>query len=282
MWSWLTALCMPASGGVISPITEHQAQAVDNPVKHETMCEGLRLIAEYPHINPLIDAISRSNKFMKWVKDFNDNEIELEEFHITDADFFGPVEPNRLGFVKGFGKARDKETRDTIPAIAFIRGGAVAVLIVVKVKETGNVFILLCRQLRFPAGRAMIEACAGMVDERSNNVIGVVFNEVREETGFLLNLDSLIDLGKITPSAGGCDECIYLYAWETEISQEEFEDKQKRVFGEGKYEKIKLLFYPYDNFDDILDDIGDVKAECCWRRYQRYKNRTAPPTQDAR
>lgn len=184
-------------------------------------------------------------------------------------DFFGPVEPNRLGFLKGFGTAFDKVTGDRISAIAFIRGGAVAVLIVVRVRETGKKYVLLCRQLRFPSGRALVEACAGMIDSKTGNVDGVAFKEVREETGFVITESTLIHLGEpIRPSGGGCDEVIHLYAWETEISQAEFEEKQKAVFGEGEYEKIKLLFYDFDSFDDELNRIGDVKAECCWRRYK--------------
>jgi hypothetical protein len=35
----------------------------------------------------------------------------------------------------------------------------------------------------------------------------------------------------------------------------------------GLYEKIKLEFYDYDTFDETLDELGDVKAECLWRRY---------------
>jgi 8-oxo-dGTP pyrophosphatase MutT (NUDIX family) len=131
----------------------------------------------------------------------------------------------------------------------------------------------LCTQLLFPGGAAKIEACAGRIDADAA-VIGVVFAEVREETGFHIVEADLLNLGKITPSAGGCDEEIHLYAWETTITQEEFNEKERRVFGEGAYEKIKLIFYPYEEFDDILDEIGDVKAECCWRRYQKHLMKT--------
>ena len=62
----------------------------------------------------------------------------------------------------GYGKAFDRNTGDAIPAIAFLRGDSVAVLIVVKVQETGRKYVLVCKQLRFPSGGAMIEACAGM------------------------------------------------------------------------------------------------------------------------
>ena len=113
----------------------------------------------------------------------------------------------------------------------------------------------------------------GMIDHNTKNVSGVVFNEVHQETGFTITEESLLSLGSIRPSAGGCDEVIHLYAWEAEISQAEYDKKLANVYGEGSYERIKLLFYDYDTFDNTLDEIGDAKAECCWRRYQRIVNK---------
>lgn len=226
-----------------------------------------------PLVTTKLGAIVEAPKFKKWLDDFNKDEINFKEFYITDCDFFGPVAPNRLGFVKGYGKAFDQITGDAIPAIAFLRGDAVAVLIVVKVIETGKKHVLVCRQLRFPCGRSMVEVCAGMIDHNTKNVIGVVFNEVHQETGFTITEESLLSLGSIRPSAGGCDEVIHLYAWETEITQAEYNKKLANVYGEGSYERIKLLFYDYDTFDNTLDEIGDAKAECCWRRYQRIVNK---------
>lgn len=254
------------------------SSAVGSPAEERLQleCNGIAIIAEYPHLNSKLNAIVESPKFREWIRGFLvQKEITLQEFHVTDVDFFGPVNPARLGFVKGFGIAHDATNGDPIPAIAFIRGGAVAVLIIVSVIETGQKYALLCKQLRFPSGGMKVEACAGMLDSKTATVVGVAFNEVKEETGFVITEADLIPLGQITPSAGGCDEIIHLYAWETTITQEEFEDKQRKVFGEGVYEKIKLIFYPYEDFDTVLDQIGDVKAECCWRRYLNHKKRLA-------
>lgn len=174
---------------------------------------GVRIFSAYPHLDKKTLLLVDAPKFQYWIDQFNFNEIDLDEFHVTDIDFFGPEVPNKLGFVKGYGVARDKATGDLLPAIAFIRGNSVAVLIVVRVRETGLKYVLLCKQLRFPAGRLLIEACAGMIDDETTNVVGVVFNEVRQETGFLLKQENLIPLGAMRPSPGGCDEVINLYAW---------------------------------------------------------------------
>jgi 8-oxo-dGTP pyrophosphatase MutT (NUDIX family) len=263
--------CYPLCGSAASSrvsVSKHVETSTSE--KCFSACAGVKVIAEYAHLDSKLSAICESPKFVEWIAQFSrQNQITMKEFHVTDADFFGPVKPSRLGFVKGFGIASDAATGDLIPAIAFIRGGSIAVLIIVSVKETGQKYVLLCKQLRFPSGGAKIEACAGMVDDCTSAVIGVVFNEVKEETGFSLSAADLIDLGTITPSAGGCDEIIHLYAWETSTSAAEFAEKQEKVFGAGKYERIKLIFYRYEEFESVLDDIGDVKAECCWRRYQK-------------
>lgn len=256
---------------------EEMSKPNDNtaPEKKFAIVHGIKVVAEHAHLDPKLEAICQSPKFVSWIANLiQENQISMQEFHVTDVDFFGPVNPLKLGFVKGFGIASNSITGDPIPAIAFIRGDAVAVLIIVNVVETGQKYVLMCKQLRFPCGAAKIEACAGMIDADAT-VIGVVFSEVREETGFIMVESDLISLGKITPSAGGCDEAIHLYAWETTITQEEFREKERRVFGEGAYEKIKLIFYPYDEFDDIVDEIGDAKAECCWRRYLKYSAKQA-------
>lgn len=236
---------------------------------------GITIKAANDSIQENLDSIVCSEKFQKWIDDIDREAIELKEFTVTDVDFFGPAAPSRLGFVKGVGIAFDRISGDRIPAIAFIRGASVAVLIVVTVFETNQKFVLLCKQLRFPAGRALVEACAGMLDNETRNVTGVVFKEIQEETGFVINEDDLIELGTVRPSGGGCDEQIHLFAWETTISEQDFTLKQKQVFGEGIHEKIKLQFYDFSTFDETLDALGDVKAECCWRRYLRYLKKTA-------
>ena len=50
----------------------------------------------------------------------------------------------------------------------------------------------------------MTEACAGMIDDKTNNVVGVVFQEIKEETGFVINHKELIELGEIRPSGTAC------------------------------------------------------------------------------
>ena len=228
----------------------------------------IEVITDLPHLEPKMNAIKASRKFTKWLDNIQQDTIKIKKIRVTDADFFGAIEPDRLGFVKVTAEAVDAKTDTRIPSIAFIRGESVAILIIVTVQETGFKYVLMCEQIRFPIGRRIVEACAGMIDHLTGNIIGVAFKEVKEETGFVINKDDslLISHGSIYPSPGGCDEEIHLFSWTTTISQQEFDEKQEKVFGENQYECIKLIFYKYEEFDKILDTIGDVKSECIWRR----------------
>lgn len=239
-----------------------------NQDTENTIFSSELLTTNLPHLEDKMHAIKSAPKIAKWLKRFNNKTIKVKSAIVTDVNFFGPPEPNRLGFLKVTADAYDAQTNTKISSIAFIRGDSVAILIIVTIQETGKKYVLMCEQLRFPVGRRMVEACAGMIDHLTGDIIGVAFKEVKEETGFIINKDDpkLVSHGSIFPSPGGCDEEIHLYSWSTTISQAEFEEKQTSVFGEGQYESIKLIFYEYDTFPSILNQIGDVKSECIWRR----------------
>ena len=231
--------------------------------------KNVSVITEHSHIKNKLDAIVNSPKFKNWVDNITTEDITIKEFNVTDVDFFGKVSPEKVGFIKGKCIAFDTKTGNQILSnIVFCRGNSVAVLIIVTIKESSQKYILLCKQIRLPVGKVLIEACAGMLDD--GEVLGVVFKEIKEETGFKIKKNDLIKLGNpIIPSGGGCDENIQLFAWETTITQDEFFDKQSKIFGcQEENESIQLCFYEYDKFDEVLDEIGDVKAECCWRRYK--------------
>jgi len=234
----------------------------------------VNVFTEYPHIQNKLDAIVNSPKFKNWVDNITLSDIILKDFNVTDVDFFGKVSPEKVGFIKGKCTAYNKKTGNQIMSnIVFCRGNSVSVLIIITIKETSQKYVLLCKQIRLPVGKVLVEACAGMLDDKVENseVLGVVFKEIKEETGFEIKKNDLIKLGNpIIPSGGGCDENIQLFAWETTISQSDFFDKQTKMFGcTEENESIQLIFYDYDKFDNVLDEIGDVKAECCWRRYKR-------------
>jgi len=237
--------------------------------------QDIPLIPKYPHLVDSMDALQSAPKMIKWVSKLDQTQIEIRSISISDIDWFSAKpDPNKIGFVKVSVDSTDKTTgKKILSNIVFIRGDAVAILIIVKVKSAarGRIteHVLLCEQMRLPTGGRRREICAGMMDSEGN-IASVALKEIEEETGFKIqNVSELISLGSMYPSQGGCDEEIHLYAWTTMITEQEFEEKMCRVFGNSlEGEEIKLSFVPMKEFrKGVLTEIKDSKAETAVRRY---------------
>ena len=244
-----------------------------NPI-NTWQIQSIPIIPKYPHLVESMDALQSAPKMINWVSKLDQTQIEVRSITITDIDWFAAKpDPKKLGFVKVSVDSTDKTTgKKILSNIVFIRGDAVAILIIVKVKSArGRIteYVLLCEQMRLPTGGRRREICAGMMDSEGN-IASVALKEIEEETGFKIqNASELISLGSMYPSQGGCDEEIHLYAWTTMITEEEFEEKLGRVFGNSlEGEEIKLSFVPMKEFrKTVLTEIKDSKAETAVRRY---------------
>jgi len=240
----------------------------------EWSIQGIPLIPKHPHLIKSMTALQTALKMINWVNKLDKEEMQVKSITVTDIDWFAAnPTPEKLGFVKVSVDAIDLRTnKKIISNIAFIRGDAVAVLIVVKVITPSNAiteYVLLCEQMRLPAGGYRKEICAGMVDA-SGNIGSVVLKEVEEETGFKIkNVNDLIPLGSTYTSQGGSDEEVFLYAWTTTITENEFVEKLSEVFGnEEEGEEIKLHFTPMSTLRSTgLTQMKDAKAEIAVRRY---------------
>lgn len=240
---------------------------------------GIQIIPAHIGIEKSLDALIVAPKFVNWLHNIlSSRELLLTTIRVTDVDWFSAKpDPLKLGFVKCvLTDSIDATTgKKVMSNIVFIRGNSVAVLIIVKVlgktSATDTKYILLCEQMRAPFGKRVKEICAGMTDAEGN-ILSVVLKEVKEETGInVKNVNELISLGTIMPSPGACDELIYLYAYETVMSEPEFEEKQQRIYGNAdEHEEIKLQFVEINEYEKIvLEEIGDVKGECAFRRYKQ-------------
>ncbi len=235
-----------------------------------------------------LDRILATPKFNQWWDSVNRTEgldYIIGSVDIRDANWFGPT---NLGFFKADCKvyrlepnagdipdfALDaKGQHATVPAIAFVRGGAVAILVKVTVHEPNKSYFILTSQIRFPVGQFCLETAAGMLDG-SGDFKGVAAKEIEEELGIKINAEELHDLGRFFPSPGGCDEFIQMYYYETTISQAVFDKKQRSVFGSSsESEHIVLQFVPEKQMSSVLLKIGDAKAEIAYRRYLLAKRR---------
>lgn len=238
----------------------------------------IEIIPKYEHLENQMDALVKAPKFINWLNKFDPEQISLRSVTITDLDWFSApnagYNPLKLGFVKCQSEAYDFKTGNKIMSnISFIRGNSVAILILVKVLNTGDgkkkEYVLLCEQHRLPIGKKAKEIPAGMMDA-DGNIMSVVLKEVKEETGFDIKHESeLQNLGPYFASPGGSDEAINLFVWTTAISEAEFQKKQEKIYGCAlENEEIKLSFVTMKEFKSkIVYEIGDAKAEIALSRY---------------
>lgn len=269
----------------------------------EIVVGDIKYTASTPELESKISVLVNAPKYKQWLQkirrddDMGDPEIMFNHIHLTDVTMFGP----NLGFAKFDVMLNDGKPTDmlgnVIPGnVIFLRGNAAAVLAIVSAIENPfEKLVVICGQIRVPVGGFVYEACAGMADAVTGDLKGVMIKEMEEELGIRAHLsenqssealekrakekykntdyssDDLIDLGTMVPSAGGCDETISLYAIECSLTLERISEMKISEYGEeGTDESIKLRFVDYNKFDDVLDEIGDPKAECIWRRYQRF------------
>lgn len=123
--------------------------------------------------------------FADWRSDL-DPAIAVTALHVQSVDLFG----SRMGFMKF--KATATLHGRPIPGIVFLRGGAVAILVILQCD--GERWALCCRQPRVPCGSSgFLEIPAGMLDG-SGHFAGVAAKELREETGIDITDDAVTDL----------------------------------------------------------------------------------------
>jgi len=226
---------------------------------------GINVFSNDDNITAQLPTIVKAPKLLDFLYGLDRNIIHAKELRIDGVKWFcdpSSPDPNKLGFLYMELIATDKRTKLTIPGVVFLRGNAVAVYLRVVVEN--KKYVVLTRQLRAPVGTLVDEIPAGMMDA-STCFAGVAMKEIYEETGLVApNLNCLIPLGQpIIPSAGGCDEQIQLFFWETRVKPEVAEKMIKKIFGAvNENETIQLVFVPVEEYEDKLVTMGDVKAIC--------------------
>jgi 8-oxo-dGTP pyrophosphatase MutT (NUDIX family) len=128
-----------------------------------------------------------------------------------------------------------------IPPICFIRGASVSVVVAFIDKDTKEKYLLLVKQRRVADGSYMYETPAGMMDTEVAPLT-VAVKEVEEETGLTVTREQVIPLtdGRLYCSPGACDESMYMFYCELELSKSEiFAFHQKSAGVASEYENIE-------------------------------------------
>lgn len=218
---------------------------------------------------------------------FHDAPYSLNSVTIQSVDYFGP----RIGFVKLEADVRNKNN-EYLPGIAFLRGGSVAMLMILRPSDSKNErWVVMTEQPRIPAGSLSFwEIPAGMIDDKTDNFAGAAAKEIREETGLEVPAKELVDLTRLAlqstdnvedlqsamyPSPGGCDEFISIFLWEKTLDRQEIEDLKGKLTGLRKRgEKITVRILDYEQLWKV--GARDAKTLAAWSLYEALKRAKHP------
>ena len=221
---------------------------------------------------------------------FHENPYRLKSVTIQSVDRFG----EKLGFVKlkalVQNEARPNKKVSTLPGIVFLRGGSVAMLMILRPSDSNTErWVIMTEQPRIPSGSLrFLEIPAGMIDDNST-FRGAAANEIREETGLTVHANELQDLTKLAldqiegldsqeelqigmyPSPGGCDEFIAIFLWEKILDRQEIESLKGRLSGTrtGESEMITVRILPYEDLWKV--GARDAKTLAAWSLYEALK-----------
>lgn len=218
--------------------------------------------------------------------EFNKAPYALHEITVQSVDWFGSGDKKRLGFVK-FQAQITNDNGEHLPGAVFMRGGAVAMLLVLQpddVPETdeSEKYVLLTVQPRIAAGSlAFPEIPAGMLDD-AGSFSGGAAKEIEEETGLVVKDEDLIDMTALAmqgedsaeqlqkgtyTTPGACDEFVPIFLHQKRIARKELEEFRGKLTGlRDEGEKITLKVVKLD--DLWKEGARDAKTLSAWALYQ--------------
>jgi ADP-sugar diphosphatase len=134
---------------------------------------------------------------------FHNDPYTLRSVTIQSVDYFGPT---RIGFIKLSAVVRNGKN-DTLPGIVFLRGGSVAILMILRPSDSKTErWVIMAEQPRIPVGSlTFMEIPAGMLDNEGT-FVGAAAKQIAEETGLEIKTRDLKDLtGLALEKAGALD-----------------------------------------------------------------------------
>jgi ADP-sugar diphosphatase len=212
---------------------------------------------------------------------FKDHPYTLRSVTVQSVNSFGA---EKIGFVKINADVRNSKG-EYLPGIAFLRGGSVAMLMILRPSDSKNErWVVMTEQARIPAGSLrFMEIPAGMIDR--GTFAGAAAKEIKEETGLEVRENELIDLTQLAlaeagvsenlqqamyPSPGGSDEYIAIFLWEMVLDRQEIEDLRDKLTGlRSRGEKITVRLLDYEDLWKV--GARDAKTLAAWSLYEALK-----------
>ncbi|KAL0234394.1 hypothetical protein PCE1_001430 [Barthelona sp. PCE] len=234
------------------------------------------MTTEYTFDSNLTSEDLEKVKQAKIFQDFlsnRDPNVELKEVHLQSVDYFGP----RVGFIKL--RTKTVVEGQTIPGIVLLRGGAVAVFVVLIDDETGKKYSLLVDQPRAAIGKFIFECPAGMLDA-SGEFKSVAKKEIEEETTLILDESEFVDLTHMySPecqdpglycSVGLMDEFLRFFAVEKHVDTATIDRLHGIEAGERHHgELIKVHIVDLDNVPKSTCDMKTIMAYLMYKDWKR-------------
>lgn len=193
---------------------------------------------------------------------------------------------NRLGFLK-LSALIQNGTGEKLPGIALLRGGSVAMLVLLQPDDvpTGSEedkHVLLTVQPQVAAGAlAMVEIPAGMVDD-AGGFAGAAAKEIEEECGLRIEVGELVDLTALAmegadneeglqmgvyTSPGGSDEFIPIFLYQKRVKRESLSEWTGKLTGLRDHgEKITLKCVKLEGL--WREGARDAKTLAAWALYE--------------
>ncbi|KAJ1966925.1 hypothetical protein IWQ62_002163 [Dispira parvispora] len=234
--------------------------------------------------------------FQRWVRTFAQyqksdhnthqtlaQDIQINSVDIQSVDRFGK---GAIGFIKFQVDAHYVSTGASLPGVVFMRGGSVAILLILQAdEEPHQEYTVLTVQPRLAVPDfTHPELPAGMLDG-SGEFQGKAAQELEEETGIQVHQTDLIDMTELaygnssetqsTPGVyttpGACDEFIRLFACRKKLSQSKIDELKGKLTGlRAEGEAITLRLCPLDS---LWRQTQDAKTLAAWALYTELKRR---------
>ncbi|MCL1947937.1 MAG: NUDIX domain-containing protein [Chitinivibrionia bacterium] len=195
-----------------------------------------------------IDSIINEPKTKNFFSVLKNNNVDVENVEVLSAQ---RKKNGELLFAYLKIDANDEEKNKLLPYI-FIRGDAVVIVPIIRVKGKNEKYYLCVEQVRVADGAYHLEFPAGMLDENVDNPAFTAVKEMSEETGLKIDEEKLVILNDGKPlfsSPGACDEKIYYYKTDVTISGEEFAELNGKLLNNSEEdERIKLKLCRKEDF----------------------------------
>jgi 8-oxo-dGTP pyrophosphatase MutT (NUDIX family) len=178
--------------------------------------------------------VTNSTCYKKFVESVKGTDMEIQELSVRDSVLKG-----KFNWLEG--KVLNKMSGKVNPTFMLLRGGAVAILVLVS--HRGKDYFLVTEQLRAPTGGIQLEAIAGMTDDQGNP-FGVAVQELDEEAGIKVTAADLTKLGSYYSSQGIMDEEITCFFMRKEMNDTEIEELTSKLRSADEFEAIRIKMIP--------------------------------------